>query len=657
MKEKIDVKLSHIPFSVHTYILGLSDINPENIDRLGIYRGTVIKCTQTKSLEKKKVFRCTDCGTEYECEAEIQSDNSFRLPPGCENLVMKDRKNTGFVSNMMRKFNLAPQKQGYGASPTGFEVEDGPVGGIYKKKREMCNGTRWEEKSASQVHVDYQEIKIQEQFETIKPGKIPSNMWVILENSLVDKCSPGDDVLIVGVPTPRIRKTKYKERPEAQLVLVANTIQLRNNEHTHGNKMENKQTPNEAGNSSLTNVPNPQSSLRFEKMFELYWKEENRTLLFELETRNNIIESLCPHLFGKLDVKLAMLLTIIGGVTSIVNNTRIRGQSHMLIIGEPGTGKSQLLRGAHELSYRAVYTNGIGSTSAGLTVSLSKEGNEWMMEAGALVISDLGICCIDEFNLIKNQDYKAVHEAMEQQTVSMSKAGLYCKVNTRASILAACNPVTAGQKYNTAVNYMENSGLTSPLISRFDIVFVMTDKQTDASKSAEYVLNGFKAVKKQKTQLMSAYMSATSTQNTKSGAFPKEVWSAECVREYIRHIQVTIQPLIEDDADRILREYFKHLRNITTYGQKTVRTLESLVRLTQAHARLMHRDRCTIFDAVSVIVLMESASSTGLIEDAEKYIKLDSEEDYNEVEAKVLTPLGLCFAEECEIIEEGGNGE
>lgn len=125
-------------------------------------------------------------------------------------------------------------------------------------------------------------------------------------------------------------------------------------------------------------------------------------LVTEIAARNQIIQSACPDIFEKNDIKLAVLLCLIGGVSRVENNTRIRGQCHMLLVGEPGTGKSMILKYATKLSNRSVFTTGIGSTSAGLTVAFSREaGGEWIMEAGALVLADLGVCCIDEFNLIK----------------------------------------------------------------------------------------------------------------------------------------------------------------------------------------------------------------------------------------------------------------
>lgn len=163
----------------------------------------------------------------------------------------------------------------------------------------------------------------------------------------------------------------------------------------------------------------------------------------------------------------------------------------MLLVGEPGTGKSQLLRYASNLSPRAVFTNGIGSTAAGLTISCIKEAGEWMFEAGALVLADMGVCCIDEFNLLQRSDLVSVHEAMEQQTISVSKAGLNCTAYTRATMIASCNPILPGQKYNHDLDLTQNTGLATPLLSRFDLIFVVVDN-VEADKderNCEFILS------------------------------------------------------------------------------------------------------------------------------------------------------------------------
>ena len=314
-----------------------------------------------------------------------------------------------------------------------------------------CSNRQFAPMPNTSIFSDYQEIKVQELFKTLKPGNIPRSILVVLEDNLVDMCKPGDDVLINGILIQRWKSYGREDRPLIDIAILANNIIVLNKKEfiqkfdvTQENKAE----------------------------FKKFWKENQM-----LEGRNKLIEAIWPYIYEKNEQKLGMLLAIIGGVPKLMeqDNTRIRGQIHMLMVGEPGTGKSWLLWFAQKLSMRSVMTTGIGTTSAGLTVAAFKDGNEWILEAGALVLADWGVCCIDEFALIKPEDRGSVHEAMEQQTLSIAKAGLVCKINARATILAATNPSNT-TKIDMNYNNFQNTGIASSLLSRFDLIFVMKDE-------------------------------------------------------------------------------------------------------------------------------------------------------------------------------------
>uniref|UniRef100_G3QN95 DNA helicase MCM9 n=1 Tax=Gorilla gorilla gorilla TaxID=9595 RepID=G3QN95_GORGO len=364
---------------------------------------------------------------------------------------------------------------------------------------------------------DYQEIKIQEQVQRLSVGSIPRSMKVILEDDLVDSCKSGDDLTIYGIVMQRWKPFQQDVRCEVEIVLKANYIQV-NNEQSSGIIMDEE----------------------VQKEFEDFWEYYKSD---PFAGRNVILASLCPQVFGMYLVKLAVAMVLAGGIQRTdATGTRVRGESHLLLVGDPGTGKSQFLKYAAKITPRSVLTTGIGSTSAGI---------------------------VSPFLFSLN---------------------LVCKLNTRTTILAATNP--KGQ-YDPQESVSVNIALGSPLLSRFDLILVLLD-----TKNEDW------------DRIISSFILENKGYPSKS----EKLWSMEKMKTYFCLIR-NLQPTLSDVGNQVLLRYYQMQRQSDSRNaaRTTIRLLESLIRLAEAHARLMFRDTVTLEDAITVVSVMESSMQGGAL--------------------------------------------
>ncbi|PIA13102.1 MCM-domain-containing protein [Coemansia reversa NRRL 1564] len=491
---------------------------------------------------------------------------------------------------------------------------------------EHCNSTSFvaagaEAAEEMQRCVDYQEIKIQEQVGRLALGTIPRAIVVVLERDLVDHAKSGDPITVTGTVMRRWRPVVIGERPDISVIVRANSV------HVHSDQ---------AMQVAITD------ELRAE--FCSFWVDHARR---PMHARDIIVASMCPQVYGLFYVKLAVMLVLISGVAHCdASGLRVRGEAHMLLVGDPGTAKSQFLKYAAKLVPRSVLTTGIGSTSAGLTVTAVRDGPEWQLEAGALVLADRGLCCIDEFGSIREAEKSTILEAMEQQSISVAKAGIVCKLNARCTVLAAMNPKG---KYDVQSSLAINTALSTPLLSRFDLVLVLLDSHDEQwdSRVASFLLADPSTGASDKGDVAGENVEYPKEAVPDTATNSNDIWSFDKLQAYIAYVKSAFQPQSTPASEQVLTRYYQMQRQRDTLNaaRTTIRLLESLIRLAQAHARLMFRDKVVLQDAIIAVVLMEttmlSASILGSTDALHTTFPEDSDLFYAELQDLVLQRLEM----------------
>lgn len=339
--------------------------------------------------------------------------------------------------------------------------------------------------------------------------------------------------------------------------------------------------------------------------FQMYWQQNQRC---RFQARDGIVNAVCPLLAGMFGVKLSVLLMLIGGnskedgdglIEKRSENTR--SEIHMLLVGDPGTGKSQVQRYVSNLSSRCVITSGTSTSSAGLTAAAVKEKGQWILEAGALVLCHRGVCCIDEIDGLKPSESAALHEAMEQQTCSVAKAGMMSTLRTKVSVFGTCNP-KGNRRIDPRRPISDQIELSPPLLSRFDIILILLDDMNPESDKVvvDHILRirGHEALE------------GPTGADGRYGASPSGFsWNDESLRMYIGWCKSNFKPVMSREAENLLITYYQKRRSLGE-DPVTARFLESLIRMSQAHAKLMASDIVGLDDAVVAISIADASVGT-----------------------------------------------
>lgn len=484
-------------------------------------------------------------------------------------------------------------------------LEAYPSSGAYPTKDE--EGNPLETEYGKCTYQNHQTVTLQEMPEKAPAGQLPRSIDIICDNDLVDKCKPGDRIQVIGTYRCLPSKQQGFSSCTFRTIIICNNIKCMN----------------------VDDHPTLSAS------------DISKIKRFSQQKKGNIFEalarSLAPSIHGHEYIKKAVLCLLLGGVEKILENgTRLRGDINIMLIGDPSTAKSQVLRYVLNSAPRAIATTGRGTSGVGLTAAITtdKDSGERRLEAGAMVLADRGIVCIDEFDKMSDIDRTAIHEVMEQGRVTISKAGIHAKLNARCSVLAAANPVYG--RYDEYKNPMDNIGMQDSLLSRFDLLFVVLDvmdPEHDA-RIAEFVLrmhryrnpgeqdgepiridgdvdNLATYEDKEEEEEMEVYVKHDNLLHGQKKNTQK-LCSLQFLRKYI-HVAKNMSPVLTREAAECISNEYAKLRTTDNLGNKsktlpiTARALETLIRLSTAHAKARMSKTVEKKDAESAVELVNFA--------------------------------------------------
>ncbi|XWS62740.1 hypothetical protein CRYUN_Cryun06bG0036800 [Craigia yunnanensis] len=543
----------HVQVRVHNLKSSTSmrNLNPSDIEKMVSIKGMIIRCSSIIPEIREAVFRCIFCG--YHSDPVVVDRGRITEPTTCSKQECLAKNSMALVHNRCR-------------------------------------------------FADKQIVRLQETPDEIPEGGTPHTVSLLMHDKLVDAGKPGDRVEVTGIyramsvrvgPTQRTVKSLFKTYIDCLHIKKADKSRMM------------AEDPMEVDKGS--------QRIEDDVQFDEDKVEELKELSKQPDIYERLTRSLAPNIWELDDVKKGLLCQLFGGnALKLPSGVSFRGDINILLVGDPGTSKSQLLQYIHKLAPRGIYTSGRGSSAVGLTAYVTKdpETGETVLESGALVLSDRGICCIDEFDKMSDNARSMLHEVMEQQTVSIAKAGIIASLNARTSVLACANP--SGSRYNPRLSVIDNIHMPPTLLSRFDLIYLILDKadeQTDRRLAKHIVSLHF-----EDTGLIAE----------------QDVLDLTTLTAYVSYARKNIHPQLSDEAAVELTRGYVEMRkrgNFPGSSKKVItatpRQIESLIRLIEALACIRLSEWVEMRDVTEAFRLLEVAMQQSATDHSTGTIDMD----------------------------------